>query len=125
MARTAEENRAYHKAYYEKHGARQRARQKERYQTDEEYRLKALNRSRIALYGITPERYAEMLHAQKGVCAVCDKPPRGDKSLAVDHCHTTGKVRGLLCIGCNVSLGHLGDDPDLIQALAEYVKRNA
>lgn len=63
-------------------------------------------------YGISLEEYDQMLSDQNGVCAICLLPEiikstQGrTKSLAVDHCHTTGKVRGLLCINCNTSLGH-------------------
>lgn len=57
------------------------------------------------LYGISQAKYEEMLDAQGGVCAICEEPPNGGKALAVDHCHETGVVRGLLCSGCNGSLG--------------------
>lgn len=57
-------------------------------------------------YGIalTPEEYADLLTKQASVCAICGKPPRY-KRLAVDHCRTTGKVRGLLCTGCSIGVG--------------------
>jgi hypothetical protein len=58
-----------------------------------------------ATYGITPEQYDEMLSAQGGTCAICAAPPRPSRRLAVDHDHQTGKIRGLLCGLCNVSLG--------------------
>lgn len=56
------------------------------------------------LYGITPERYSKMLQEQGGKCAICGGLPI-QKRLAVDHDHETGKVRGLLCACCNMSLG--------------------
>ena len=55
-------------------------------------------------YNITIEQYDEMLDAQGGGCAICGVKPT-NKRLAVDHCHTTGKVRGILCTGCNTGLG--------------------
>lgn len=75
-------------------------------------------------YGITPERYAEMLAAQGGACAVCKLPQRGkrQKHLAVDHCHRTGKLRALLCRGCNRAAGFLEDDPARARALAGYLE---
>jgi hypothetical protein len=73
-----------------------------------------------ARYGITPEQYAALLEAQGGVCAGCDQPP-GDKPLFVDHNHTTGAVRGLLCHGCNASLGLLGEDVERIASLLRYI----
>lgn len=55
-------------------------------------------------YGITEAKYFEMVAIQNGKCKICDKPNIGEKGLHVDHCHTTGKVRGLLCLRCNGSL---------------------
>jgi hypothetical protein len=58
-------------------------------------------------YGITVEDYDAMFVAQRGVCAICDQPFKG--RLHVDHDHKTGRVRGLLCLRCNVLLAHLED----------------
>ncbi len=58
-------------------------------------------------YGITVENYETMLVNQNGVCKICNKPCKSGKSLAVDHCHETGKVRGLLCAKCNTNLGRI------------------
>jgi hypothetical protein len=55
-------------------------------------------------YGITPEDYDRMLKKQRGRCAICGKPPKKNR-LAVDHCHNTNKIRGLLCAACNRTLG--------------------
>jgi hypothetical protein len=76
-------------------------------------------------HGITPAEYAAMLEAQGGVCAACGLPEtgqnqRGVVSLAVDHDHTTGANRGLLCMRCNRALGLLGDDSSTIQQLLAY-----
>jgi hypothetical protein len=70
-------------------------------------------------YGITPEQYDEMLERQGGGCAICGKPP-GDIALHVDHCHETGRVRGLLCFSCNAGLGQFRHDPDLLGRALEY-----
>jgi hypothetical protein len=73
-------------------------------------------------YGLTPADYDAMLAAQRGLCAVCSAvmdPPN------VDHCHVTGQVRALLCVGCNTSAGILDDDPDRIHALADYIASHA
>ncbi len=77
-------------------------------------------------YGITLADWEAMYLAQGGVCAVC-KATETDKSsryanLAVDHCHTTGKVRGLLCNACNRAIGFLRDDPQIARALAAYLE---
>jgi hypothetical protein len=85
-------------------------------------------------YGITPEDYYAMLSAQGGVCAICktDKPCarrhkiQGESEFFfIDHCHTTGKVRGLLCNACNRGLGILGDDPKRLIEAADYLRRSA
>jgi hypothetical protein len=70
-------------------------------------------------FGITLEEYRALEAAQGGTCAVCRQPA----VLAVDHCHQTGRVRGLLCMPCNTSIGHFQDDASLIRAAAEYVER--
>ena len=70
-------------------------------------------------YGITSQDYDDMLARQGGVCAICKAPPaersyKGDPKeprLYVDHCHTTGVIRGLLCPGCNTMLGHIEKRP--------------
>lgn len=57
-------------------------------------------------YGVTHVDYQRMLQEQGGVCAICGNPP-GNRKLAVDHCHETLKVRGLLCHTCNTALERL------------------
>ena len=54
--------------------------------------------------GISLEEYADILKTQGGVCAICHNPPKSIH-LAVDHCHTTGDIRGILCSSCNIALG--------------------
>ena len=72
---------------------------------------------------ITTEDYATLLNQQDGVCAICRSPAPPERALAVDHCHQTGRVRGLLCDRCNTSLGGFGDSPGaLVHALAYLVK---
>lgn len=70
----------------------------------------AWERSLVRRYRITPEEYHSLLEKQGGVCAICKEhePETGKiKRLAVDHCHRTLRVRGLLCRGCNARLGVL------------------
>jgi hypothetical protein len=75
------------------------------------------------------EEYQAMFLSQNGVCAACGRPettndPRTKqvKNLQIDHCHTTGKVRALLCKECNNALGLLHDDPERIRMLLSYVE---
>jgi hypothetical protein len=58
-------------------------------------------------YGITVEQYNQMLLTQNNTCKICKNICKSGKNLAVDHCHATGKVRGLLCATCNVNLGRI------------------
>lgn len=75
-------------------------------------------------YGITVEEY-EALHAkQNGQCAICgrtDHDAKG-KRLAVDHCHTTKKVRGLLCGNCNQGIGRFHHDVAIVEAALAYLR---
>ncbi len=78
-------------------------------------------RTNVKRYGITPERYDEMIVEQKGLCYICGLPP-GLKRLYIDHCHTTRRVRRLLCHGCNAGLGFFRDDPKLLRLAADYLQ---
>lgn len=63
-------------------------------------------------FGITLEDYERMFRKQRGRCGICNRHAKTfTKSLAVDHCHKTGKIRGLLCGMCNSFLGRIHDDP--------------
>jgi hypothetical protein len=76
-------------------------------------------------YGLTIEQYDAMLAAQAGGCAICGEPPRDDIELHVDHDHTTGAVRGLLCFRCNNAIGDLREATELFEAAAAYLDRHA
>lgn len=72
-------------------------------------------------YGLTHVEYAAMLEAQGGLCSLCGRPP-GKRRLDVDHDHTTGAVRSLLCSLCNRGLGYFRDDPALLRAAIRYLE---
>jgi len=72
------------------------------------------------LFSLTIKEYDKILTHQKGVCAICKKPPKTRK-LAVDHNHKTGLVRGLVCWRCNSALGKFDDDPVLIEQALTYL----
>jgi Recombination endonuclease VII len=76
-----------------------------------------------ALYGISLVQYERLLARQGGVCAICGRPPRGQRPLDVDHNHTTGQVRGLLCGNCNRALGLLEENPILFDKAKEYIAK--
>ena len=75
-------------------------------------------------YGISIEDYELMFKSQKGLCGICYLPS-GDRNFDIDHCHSTGKVRGLLCRSCNVMIGHSKDDPILLLGAVDYLQRNS
>jgi hypothetical protein len=83
---------------------------------DSEYRRK---------YGISLEQYDEMLKAQQGVCAICATSCDTGMNLAVDHCHVTNKVRGLLCKNCNTAIGLLKEDVENMNKAINYIKFHA
>lgn len=73
-------------------------------------------------YGITEAEYLEVLEYQEGRCAICDRAPRRDKNLHVDHDHRSGVIRGLLCMPCNHDLlGRRDKDPGLFLRAYEYL----
>lgn len=71
-------------------------------------------------YGITLDHYNELLARQGGACAICHEN-KDVRNLAVDHCHETGKVRGILCQRCNRALGLLRDDTSLMRSAIMYL----
>jgi hypothetical protein len=71
------------------------------------------------MYGITIDQYKAMEARQGGRCAICNEVP--ETRLYVDHDHTTGEVRGLLCTRCNVGLGMFRDNPEYLDAATQYI----
>ena len=80
-------------------------------------------------YGMSLEQYNFLFEKQNGVCALCGKPEstkrmsksNGPERLAVDHCHDTGRIRGLLCFKCNTAVGSIGDDEASAKRVVEYL----
>lgn len=89
------------------------------YYTPEKRRARHLQRT----YGLSVEQYAELARQQGMACAICEQVP--DRALAVDHCHDTGRVRGLLCTPCNSALGRFGDDAERLQRAIRYLQRGS
>ncbi len=80
-------------------------------------------------YGIDFAEYQRMLLAQKGVCAICEQPETklqdgAIRMLSVDHSHTTGAVRGLLCANCNMAIGYACDDVTILEKAIAYLERH-
>jgi len=84
------------------------------------HRAKSLKKNTGAIV----EQYNQMFTNQNGNCAICNRnqsefPIR----LAVDHCHNTGKIRGLLCMLCNTALGRFNDDAEMILKAYNYLSK--
>lgn len=78
-------------------------------------------------YGIDLAKYQEMLLSQNGVCAICKKPETSVvngkiKPLAVDHCHDSEKIRGLLCARCNQAIGLVNEDVNILTSAIDYLR---
>ncbi|WP_332835394.1 endonuclease VII domain-containing protein [Streptomyces jeddahensis] len=71
-------------------------------------------------YGLTPDELEGLIAGQGGVCVIC----LSARPEHVDHCHETGRVRGVLCFSCNAALGQLKDQPDAMRRAAAYVEGN-
>lgn len=89
----------------------------------ERHRRSAKNQHLRRLYNITIEEFESALEKQGNVCFLCKTDhPKGPGSFHVDHCHTHGQIRALLCTGCNLGLGAFKDDPSLLRKAAKYVE---
>lgn len=135
--KAAEDSRQRCKRYYGRNAAAQRARglatyhadpgrsheQSARWKLTHPAAAKAMKRKAWlkSAYGLTPEGFDTLLEAQNMACAGCLEP--FNTTPLVDHCHVTGKVRGLLCKSCNTTLGMSHDNPQTLRRLAAYLER--
>jgi hypothetical protein len=87
------------------------------YEKDKDIKLKRT-------YGITYSEYLEILESQDNRCAICGTDNTNTRALAVDHCHDTGIIRGLLCSNCNTGIGNLRDDINLLQKAIQYLENS-
>lgn len=112
---------------------------RKKYAEDAEYRdkMKEIARQRhvdnpiakkkqhLKKYGLTPECLSKMLDACEHKCEICGHSEKRHKMFPmIDHCHTSGKVRGILCSNCNMGIGKFKDNPELLQAAIAYLKKN-
>lgn len=93
----------------------------------DENRKTLSDKERQRKFGITPERYSELLESQNGACAICKQPETATrlgkvKALAVDHCHQSGAIRGLLCADCNTGIGKLKENIDIFNSAIQYLE---
>lgn len=112
--------RRYREANREKIAATKKA-----YAQNNRDRVNAINRRWKMNRRLAPEEFDALLIAQGGVCAVCGQPDHGRKDsgrLAIDHCHATGTVRGLLCHRCNSMLGLAKDSTETLKRAIAYLE---
>lgn len=129
-------DKAYNESYYQRNKARLQEAGRKNYlrrreailQDRKENWVKYKSIELKSNFGITYSDYLRLLNKQNGVCAICQMPEQTvsragvRKRLAVDHNHETGKIRGLLCSGCNQAIGLLHDDPSRAAALVAYLR---
>lgn len=120
---------AYEKQYLEKNQETLKIKRKIYYNNNPDVFMK--NRLRPYWEGLSSEekvtKYNELLKAQNNKCSICLKEETASfkgkpRSLAIDHCHKTGKVRGLLCSKCNMAIGLLDDNLDVLNNIIRYLK---
>lgn len=117
----------YGKPWYERNKEKELLRSKEGYIKNKERKQKQYRESKRSSilksrYGITEQDYLDLFNAQKGCCAICGVDYSNSKrNLDVDHDHTTGVVRGLLCNNCNRGIGHLQDSPVILKRALDYI----
>ena len=90
----------------------------------EEVKKRDRARQRRRNYGISDEFYEDMKARQNDCCAICNKTStENGQALAIDHCHDTGKIRGLLCTTCNLGIGYLNDNVNLLADAIKYLNK--
>lgn len=104
--------------------AKHKENRKEYYASPErklKYRKKFIEKK----FGILYEEYERMQNEQNNLCAICHNPETSLKCdyLSVDHCHSTGKIRALLCTRCNLGLGSFKDDIIILKNASNYLKK--
>lgn len=92
--------------------------------TRKPYTKEQKRRYLITSYGLTESEFLSILERQKYSCAICGSKDWGKESPSIDHCHETGRIRGLLCNMCNRGLGLFKDDYSILEKAAEYVRNS-
>lgn len=99
---------------------------RELYRQDPQKRKASDRKQHLRLYGLTTEGYNELFMSQEGRCGGCKTHQNEfNRHFCVDHDHETGKVRGLLCVGCNLILGYAQDQEQILFNLVEYLKSHS
>lgn len=112
-------NKQYNQSHKEEKNQYRKSHKEERKQANKQYNLKKT-------YNLSIDQYNQMLAEQNYKCKICgvDEVNAGKNGLVVDHNHKTGKIRGLLCDGCNKGIGFLKEDPALFDSAKDYLLAN-
>lgn len=96
----------------------------EEYRKNADNRRKALDRHKLRKFSLTRADVEKMLERQDGKCEICRKPIASidGRGTHIDHCHATGKVRGILCRNCNVGIGYFNDNIESLRNAIEYLQ---
>ena len=114
---------AYQRWHYRNNKQTYKEKSAKSYQENKEYYLRnSTANARKRRFGVTQEDFDKMLEQQDNKCVICYTAL--DQSACVDHCHTTGVVRGLLCRKCNAALGLFNDDPEAVGRAKQYLEKN-
>ena len=115
----------YQRNYRSKHKEAISKRRKEKRKANPEHYSKIQRKKRLKqAYGISVEEYEALSKAQGHACAICNTHRTVlKKKLVVDHCHATGKIRGLLCTRCNIGIGLFSDSTLLLHNADRYLKK--
>lgn len=123
------ERREYSKSYYQKNKDRLKKNYREWYDKTyhSDYQVRKRRSYNYAKYGITSEDYMDMWNKTDGKCYICGQEETVErngkvKRLAIDHCHDSGEVRGLLCQNCNRGIGLLKDNVETLEKAIKYLK---
>ena len=120
----------YRKKYYASHQEKEKAQMKEYAKnnpskiSEPSARAKQRDKRLQKTFGISSSEYDSILVAQNGLCAICNQPNQTQYPLAVDHDHTTGKVRELLCLRCNTGLGLAFENITILTAMIMYLQKH-
>jgi hypothetical protein len=122
--KNAEYQKEYNKEYRKKNVEKLNASNKKWREENKEQDALVMLKARLKRkYNLSIDEYETLIESQNNSCKVCGTHAKNNLKgkLYIDHCHTTGKVRGLLCMKCNSALGLLNDDKTLIQNLLDYL----
>ena len=121
---TKEKKSEYSKRHYLKYREKILVRTRNYYfKNAEKSRVWRRNRHLKVKFGITEDEFQKILEKQDGICAICGREQYG-RTLDVDHCHKTGRIRGILCHRCNMGLGYFQDNIELLEKAKKYIKKH-